>query len=296
MNGRQRFLRALRGETVDRVVRGEIRLDEGFIRELLGFRQRRASIGPVEQRAAVAALDLDLITVDATTGPQGLAAEVDRAGMRALADWRDTGLALVVRVDGPLNRVVKALGPQAAVTRLTSRRTKPLGMADMLTVRMRGVLSRVVTAAATAVLVVDDSPEIGGQLVSPEVIRQFYLPQLAVFVHSARGFRLPVVLHVAPWQWDILDDLVRLAPAALQGFGGQALPEVRAQVGPEMCLWGNVDTSWLAEPHSSEESRDEVKQMLDAGLPRYVFGSADGLRAGLNPQTVIAVYDALNGV
>jgi hypothetical protein len=108
MNSRQRVLRTLRGERVDRVPRGEIALTEGFIRALLGFRQRRAVIGAVEQRAAIAALGLDLVTVDATTGPQGLAQDVDRLKLRRANEWRDSDLAVIVRVDGPLNRLVWA--------------------------------------------------------------------------------------------------------------------------------------------------------------------------------------------
>ena len=292
MNSRQRVLRLLRGEEVDRLPRGEVALEEEFVRDLLGFRRRRNVIGWLEQRAAVAALDLDLITVDAATGAQGLAQDVDRARLKRANDWRDSGLAVVVRVDGPLNRLVMALGIEAAAARLDRRRTKPFATLDLVAARLRGAVGRAAAAGATALLVADDCPDLADLPVPIEHLHRFYLPQLAELVNTARSYRLPVMVHVAAWHWPLLDDLCRLKPAALQGLSGRPLAEFRERAGPEICLWGNADPAWLAQPHAPEEVLDEARRLIAAGRPRYLFGTASGLRAGLDPEVVLLLYEA----
>jgi uroporphyrinogen-III decarboxylase len=292
MNSRQRVLRALRGEQLDRIPRGEVRLDDGFIRALLGFRARRAAIGTLEQRAAIAALDLDLVTLDAFTGAQGLALDLDRLKLRRASEWRDTGLAVVVRVDGPLNRLVKALGIGGAATRLDRGKTRPFGALDLVAARMRGAAQRAAGAGATALLIVDDSPDITPERIPLEHLRRFYRPQLAACLHAAAAVRLPVIVHIAPWHWPLLEEVAQLNPAGLQGLAGRPLAEFRERVGPAICLWGNLERDWLAEPRSLDEAREEVRRMFAAGRPRYLFGTAAGLGVGVNVQTALTLYEA----
>jgi uroporphyrinogen decarboxylase len=294
VDSRLRVLRALRGETVDRVPRGEICLEEDFIRALLGFRRRRAVIGALEQRAAVAALDLDLITVDATTGVQGLAQDADRLQLRRASEWRDSGLAVVVQVDGPLNRLVKSLGVDGAATRLDRGKTRPFGTLDMVAARLRGAVQRAAGAGATALLVMDDSPELAAERIPLDHLRRYYRPQLAACLHTAASVRLPVFVHIAPWHWPLLDELASLNPAGFQGMAGRPLAEYRERVGPQLCLWGNADAAWLAQTHSAAEAQDEARRMLAAGRPRYLFGTATGLKAGVDVGTVLALYEAVS--
>jgi len=292
MNDCQRVLAALRGETADRLQRGEVSIDVDFIRALLGFRRRRDLIGEVELRAAIAALDLDLITLDVSTGSYGLAQDVDRKQLRRLGDWRSSGLAVVLRVDGPLNRLVQALGLEAALARLDRGKTRPFGTLDMVTARMRGAVQRAAAAGATAILLVDDAPELKPDRLPLEPLRRFYRPQLAACLHAAASTRLPVILHVAAWHWPLLDDLIKLNPAGLQGLAGRPLAEFREKAGPGICLWGNTGPDWLAEPHTLAEAAAQVQQLVSAGQPRYLFGSANGLNAAAHVETVQALYEA----
>lgn len=296
MNSRQRVLRALRGEPVDRVPRGEISLDDEFIRALMGFRHRRALIGPVEQNAAIAALDLDLITIDATTGAQGLSNDVDRARLRRAGAWRGSGLAVFVRADGPLDRLVKTLGAQGTLARFTGRKTRPFGTLDMVAAQTRAAVDRVAAAGADAILVADVHPDITGELASPDHLRRFYLPSLASGVHAAHARHLPVFVHVAAWHWPVLDELAALGPDGLQGLADSPLGDVRARVGPDICLWGNAEQGWLAQPHPAAEIAAEAQRLLAGGGLRCLFGTAAGLCGGLNIQTVISLYEAAAAV
>jgi hypothetical protein len=294
MDGRQRVLRMLRGEQVDRVPRGEVALEEGFIRALLGFRRRRAVIGPIEQQAAMAALDLDLITLDATTGNAGLAQDLDRQSLRRAGQWRDSGLAVVVRVDGPVNRLVNALGLEGGMARLDGSKTQPFGARDLVSARLRGAAHRAAGAGATALLVADDHPDVTPGFMPLERLRRFYRPQLAACLHAAAAVRLPVIVHIAPWHWPLLKDIAGLRPAGLQGLAGRPLSEFRAWVGPDICLWGNTGPAWLAEHQSLDDATAEARRLLAGGRPRYLFGTAAGLGQGVDVETALALYEAVS--
>ncbi|MBI3762530.1 MAG: hypothetical protein HY260_11810 [Chloroflexi bacterium] len=296
MNGRQRVLRVLRGEPVDRVPRGEVRLDDEFVRALMGFRRRRAVIGRVEQNATIAALNLDLITIDAGTAAQGLSAEVDKAQLHGVGEWRGSGLAVFVRVDGPFNRLVAGLGPEETRHWLDGLRKSPFSPPEMAAAQTRRAMDRAAGAGADAVLIADDHRQITPELASPEQVRRYYLPALQMSIRSARAHRLPVFLHLADWLWPALDELASPVPDGLQGLAGVPLDEVRARVSPAICLWGNVAPEWLAGPRSSDEIEAEARRLLLAGGSRYLFGTASGLRGDMNVQTVLSLFDAVASV
>jgi uroporphyrinogen-III decarboxylase len=186
------------------------------------------------------------------------------------------------------------VGLDGAAARLDRGKTQPFGTLDMISVRMRGAVQRAAGAGATALLVADDSPDLAAGRIPPEHLGRFYLPQVAACLHAAAAYRLPVVLHVAPWHWPLLDEIAKLKPAGLQGLTGRPLAEFREQVGPNICLWGNAEPAWLAQAHDPAAATAEAKRMLAAGRPRYLFGTAAGLGAGVNAETVLALYEAVS--
>jgi uroporphyrinogen-III decarboxylase len=143
-------------------------------------------------------------------------------------------------------------------------------------------------------LVADDSPDLAAGRFELEHLSRFYLPQVAACLHAAGAYRLPVILHIAPWNWPLLDEIAKLKPAGLQGLAGRLLAEFRERVGPNICLWGNADPAWLARAHSREEAAEEAKRLLAAGRPQYLFGTAAGLGAGVNAETALALYEAVS--
>jgi uroporphyrinogen-III decarboxylase len=70
-----------------------------------------------------------------------------------------------------------------------------------------------------------------------------------------------------------------------------SLAGVRAKVGPELCLWGNVDVGWLAQPRPAAEISAEVNRLLlpVAGSP-VILGTSGGLMAGLSGGNVEALF------
>jgi uroporphyrinogen decarboxylase len=112
-------------------------------------------------------------------------------------------------------------------------------------------------------------------------------------VDSIQAAGLPVVFHSDGNLWDVLDDLVATGINGLQGIepgAGMSLAGVRRQVGPDLCLWGNIDIGWLAQPRPPEEITRQVELLLAplAGTPA-ILGTSGGLVAGLPPSNVEAM-------
>ena len=106
---------------------------------------------------------------------------------------------------------------------------------------------------------------------------------------------LPVVFHSDGNLWDLLEDLVATGINGIQGLepaAGMSLSRRAGQrVGPDLCLWGNVDVGWLAQPRPAAEISAEVSRLLAplAGTP-VILGTSGGLMAGLPGVNVEAMF------
>ncbi len=293
---RRAVQRALSGHWPGRLLRGELVIDDAFVRDFVGLESE--SIPWAARHAVLQRLRHDLVVVAFSHG-WGSPVQPDEAeALFLLHEWRSqSDLFVFALVDGPFSAAAKAWGWEQALIKLTQVSSDvPRFMAEAV-VEQAEFVQRLAAAGADGILLGDDIAYRRSAYVKPAALRQSYFPYLTVLVEACQQVGLPVVFHSDGNLWEVLADLAATGINGIQGLepaAGMSLAGVRAKVGPELCLWGNVDVGWLAQARPVDEITAEVRQLLAplAGAP-LILGTSGGLVAGLPAAHVEAMFSAV---
>ena len=296
-SGRREAVRiALAGEWPGRVLRGELVIDDAFVRDVVGIEGEAIPL-PARQ-ALLRRLEQDLVVVS-FSGGWGAPQQPDPEEAEFLVrHWRaESGLFVFGLIDGPFSAAAKGWGWEAALSHLS----KP-GLAEQrfmaeAVVDLAAQAERLASLGADGLLIGDDIAYRRATYINPAALRLSYFPYLTVLVEAAQAAGLPVVFHSDGNLLAVLDDLMAAGINGLQGLepgAAMTLAGVRAKVGPELCLWGNVDVGWLALPHEAEEIAGHVTRLLAplAGTP-VILGTSGGLMPGVPGENVEAMVNAV---
>lgn len=286
---------ALAGDWPGRVLRGELVIDDGFVRDLVGLEGE--AIPWAARRAVARRLDHDLVVVP-FSGGWGSDEQIDPADAEfLLGQWRaESDLFVFALVDGPFSAAVRALGWEEALLRFTAGPAEMQEFMAEVVVALSEQVARLAEHGAEGILIGDDIAYRRNTYVRPAALRRSYFPFLTVLVDAAQAAGLPVVFHSDGNLWEIVDDLVASGINGLQGLepgAGMSLARGRERAGPYLCLWGNVDVGWLSQPLAAQEIQEQVNRLLDPvrGSP-VILGTSGGLMAGLPAANVEAMCRA----
>ncbi len=292
--GRRRAVqRALAGQWPGRLLRGELVIDDAFVRDVVGLEGE--AIPWAARFAVLERLRHDLVVVSFSHGWGSPVQPDEREAFFLLREWRsETDLFVFALVDGPFSAAAKAWGWEQALVKLTRLSPDvPRFMAEAV-VEQAEFVQRLAEAGADGLLIGDDIAYRRSAYIKPDALRKSYFPYLTVLVQACQRTGLPVVFHSDGNLWEVLEDLVATGINGIQGLepaAGMSLAGVRARVGAELCLWGNVDVGWLAQPRPGAEITAEVQRLLAPldGTP-VILGTSGGLMAGLPGVNVEAVF------
>ena len=295
LSPRQAVQRALAGRWPGRLLRGELAIDDAFVRDFVGLEGEAIPWGA--RRAVLQRLRHDLAVVSFSHGWGSPVQPDQEDALFLLREWRaESDLFVFALIDGPFSAAVKGWGWEQALMRL-ARPTPdvPRFMAEAV-VEQTEFVQRLAALGADGILLGDDIAYRRSAYIQPAALRQSYFPYLTLLVEACQQAGLPVVFHSDGNLWEVLEDLLATGVNGLQGLepgAGMSLAGVRARVGPELCLWGNVDVGWLAQSRPAAEITDEVQRLLAplAGTP-LILGSSGGLMAGLPGSNVEAMVNA----
>jgi uroporphyrinogen decarboxylase len=290
---RRAVQRALAGQWPGRMLRGELVIDDGFVRDVVGLEGE--AIPWAARRAVLERLRHDLVVVSFSHGWGSPVQPDEEEAWFLLREWRnETDLFVFALVDGPFSAAAKAWGWEQALVKLTRLPPDVPRFMGEAVVEQAEFIQRLAAGGADGILVGDDIAYRRSAYVQPAALRQSYFPYLTVLVEACQQAGLPVVFHSDGNLWAVLEDLVATGINGIQGLepgAGMSLAGVRARVGPELCLWGNVDVGWLAQPRLAAEISAEVSRLLVpvAGTP-VILGTSGGLMAGLPGGNVEAMF------
>ncbi len=284
---------ALAGAWPGRLLRGELVIDDAFVRDFVGLAGE--AIPWAARRAVLQRLRHDLVVVSFSHGWGSPVQPDEEEAMFLLRQWHsESDLFVFALVDGPFSVAAKAWGWEQALVKLTRLPPDaPRFMAEAV-VEQAEFAQRLAAVGADGILIGDDIAYRRGAYIKPAALRESYFPYLTVLVDACQQAGLPVVFHSDGNLWDVLDDLAATGINGIQGLepaAGMSLAGVRAKVGPELCLWGNVDVGWLAQPRPAAEITAELQRLLDplVGTP-VILGTSGGLMAGLPGVSVEAMF------
>lgn len=292
---RRAVQRALAGQWPGRLLRGELAIDDPFVRDVIGLEGE--AIPWAARHALLQRLRHDLAVVPFSHGWGSPEQPDPQEALFLLRTWQqESDLFVFALVDGPFSMAVKAWGWEQALMKLTRPTADlPYFMAEAV-VEQAEFIQRLAEAGADGILLGDDIAYRRSVTVRPAALRQSYFPYLTVLVDACQRAGLPVVFHSDGNLWEVLDDLLATGINGLQGLepaAGMSLAGVRAKAGPELCLWGNVDVGWLAQPRPAAAITQEISRLLAplAGTP-LILGTSGGLMAGLPGVNVEAMAGA----
>jgi uroporphyrinogen decarboxylase len=296
LSPRQAVQQALAGDWPGRLLRGELVIDDAFVRDFVGLTGE--AIPFAARQAVVERLHHDLVVVPFSAG-WGSPQQPDlEEATYLLQQWQEeSNLFVFALIDGPFSAAAKAWGWDRTLVHLSRPTPDVLRFMAEAVVEASQWLSRLPSLGADGVLFGDDIAFRRSTFVNPASLRQSYFPYLTVLVESCHLAGLPAVFHSDGNLWAILEDLLATGINGLQGLepgAAMSVPGVRQRVGPDFCLWGNVDVGWLARPQPPQDIIDQVRRELIQplhGTP-FILSTSGGLMPGLPGANVEAMVQA----
>ena len=122
--------------------------------------------------------------------------------------------------------------------------------------------------------------------------REFALPYIDAMVCGVADLGVPVIIYCRGSSL-LAKDLAEAVPAAISLDWNGNLPAIRREVGPAICLQGNLDPHALFAP--KEVVRKEVGELLKSmqGDPGYIFNLGHGILPGTPIESVEALVDCV---
>ncbi len=287
--------RTIDGRDAHRIPLGELCIDDGLVAAFTGasrvaFRHRRE----VAER-----LGLDLICLAPDYGPRGgkgALPEADAVGLQEIERWSGhTDLFLFVLLEGGFQWGITIYEYQQFLVMAMRRSSEVEDLLRQVEILNQRLIERAAGLGADGVVIADDIAYRQGLLVSPDRIRELFLPSLARQVRASHAAGLAAFYHSDGNLEAVLEDIVGSGFDGLQcieSAAGMDLAAIRAQYGRRLCCWGNLDPACLVEERSAGEIEARVGAVMatgarDGGL---IFGTSSGLFEGMRTQNIEQAY------
>jgi len=143
----------------------------------------------------------------------------------------------------------------------------------------------------------DDWGGTSALLISPDFLRQFFVPPFRELVQGLKKLGKPVLMHNDGRIWDVLDDLV---DTGIDGFhpveraAGGDLETVKRKYAGRLCPVGNVDNKNTMSTGTPADVEEEVKECLRIGKPGggYILSTDHSIHDGMPYENVMAYVAA----
>ncbi len=315
MNGIQRVQAAIHRQPVDRIPKGELLIDEGFIHDFFRCFKSNHNRSPEDQLVEIYhALGLDLVCISfhdliKDPGPdQHLAPHAVRLGQ--------DGFFVFCLIDGAFESAMNASGFMTFNKNIIRKPEETAGMIKSFSGDVIKQIEACAAAGVDGIILGEDIAYKQGPYVSPEVVRRLLLPLWEKQVKTSRALNLPIFFHSDGNINSLLPILLEAGFDGLQCIesgAGMNIKEIKKQYGDSLCLMGNLDPALLVDsigqgtdlekkgPSLNEQDvlfsdlnravTDLVSDAADGG--GFIFGTSSGLYAGLSPHKVWYMYELL---
>jgi uroporphyrinogen decarboxylase len=293
---RERVLKTLRGQELDRVARGEFFIDDEFARTFLGV---PGAVEFQQLRAMVEELDLDVASVSMSGGWGALEHPSEERAFDFLSRWRNESDRFVFAlIDGPFSASARTRGFEMLMHLVKSTSSAAQAMFRQGAEESLVVARAVRDAGAEGVILGEDIAYGRTTYLSPKDLRALYFPVLRDLVREIHSLGLVVFFHSDGNLNAILKDIAACEVDGIQGLepdAGMILREAREKVGESIALWGNLSSDFLSAQHTLVEIDQALQSLVPFGTnSKLIWGSCSGLGQGMNPDTVRQVYRAMN--
>ncbi|EHQ87901.1 uroporphyrinogen decarboxylase family protein [Desulfosporosinus youngiae] len=289
MNKIERILASVRFEKVDRIPKGEFHLEDDFIAELLGLKEKVRFKDRIE---ACERCGLDALAFTPTCSQDN-----NPGGWEELEQWRkETDFFIFAIIDGPFQGTAK-LFTSFTDYLMAIAKHDPI-IQELVTKSVTANLElghKALALGANGIIVADDIAYQSGTFVSPTALRKGFFPGLAEQVDSFRAQNIPVFFHADGDLLRVMEDIVDIGFSGLHSLDFPSLVDiakVRMMTKNRLCMMGGYDLSWFA----GTDRLEKVSELLNAVSggemgSGYIFGSSAGiLGSTVRAEQVLDVY------
>ncbi len=137
-----------------------------------------------------------------------------------------------------------------------------------------------------------------GLLMSPEVIRDIFMPVLRGINAEAEKLGMIPFCHSCGNCWELLDDYIDVgyqAYQSVQASAGMDWAELKHKYGDKLTLWAGVQCETLIEG-SQKDVENEVNYALDVLMPGggFIFGSTNSVQFGANTDNYLRALEIVH--
>lgn len=285
---RERVIRAIRHQPIDRVPKGELFFPPALLGRLTGvgcthFREPML-VAVRRLKGDLIFLHFDPISWDSAACP------MTTGEIRFWAD--ETDYFVVAGVPGVFWPVARQLGFETAA-RLAL--TEPLEY-RAIAARHRSEGTRLIEeclgSGAHGIAILDDLAGTDGTFFSPKLLRQVVIPELAELIRTAKTHRVPVFFHSDGVLGPLLDDLVGIGVDVLHGCSDLDPETFRRKFGGRATMMGNFSIGIEGEHLDTDTLAEMVRQAIwtfgpDGG---YIASTDGGLSEDSSLEELKLVY------
>lgn len=143
-----------------------------------------------------------------------------------------------------------------------------------------------------AVFVGEDIAHKGGTIISPKLLKKWFMPRLKKITEVYHKKGLKVIFHSDGNLWDIMDDLVECGIDALNPIetsAGMDIEKLRKRY-PKLVLIGGIDCNELLPFGSPYDVKCVVKKAIEKSKYGYFVGSSSELHNEIPLVNILAMY------
>ena len=300
LSSRDTVRQTLAGFPPERLLIGELIIDDELVRELVGLEFDEDLPLPAK-KALLERWGHDLVSIPFSHG-WGAPTQPDFLNSLArITYWANhSDLFVFALIDGPFSLASRAWGWEQTLTRFASADAELEAFLADAIIDAGDLFRTLADLGANGVIIGDDIAYRRGPYINPEHLRRAYFPFLTLMVGQAQDMGLAAVFHSDGNLWSIWNDILRSGVDGVQSldaFSAMSLELARQRSDADLCLWGNLDLGWLMRLPEREEIRAYLDEQLQAvrGAP-FIFGTSSGLSAGLSLPHLDAVYEVAKSI
>lgn len=309
MSGIQRVRAAINRLHCDRIPKGELVVDKGFIEDFTrvfgengigtsNFSTGSITIGMEMEIEFYKRLGLDLVCIPADDFINS-----ENSFSRYISLIQEQGLFIFSLVDGAFQTVMKQMGFEDFCISVASHPDQLGKELRLYSEKMLPVIERVIHSGAHGVIIADDIAYSQGTYVSPDFIKKYLLPCWRDQVLTVKKLMVPVFFHSDGNINAVLNNIVEAGFEGLQCLdpsSGMDIKKVKQRYGQSLCLMGNIDPALLSCENKPGCCFPELARAVEDLIPAlgtgggFIFGTSCGLYTGLSPEKVLFMYEQVN--
>ncbi len=291
---RQAVQVALLGNPPSRLLIGELEITDDVVRGIVGL-DADAAVPLAAHKALLMRWQHDLVSVPFSHGWGAPEQPDEDDALFRLSYWQqNTDLYVFALIDGPFSMALKAWSWREALIRIGKGDAETEAFMADTVMDISQLLQKIADAGADGVIVGDDIAVRRGPLVRPSVLQKIYFPFLTLLIMNAHELGLGVVFHSDGNLWPVWDQIIATETDGvhcLDPYSAMSLALARERSPQTLCLWGNLDLGWLAQPRDEEAMVAHLHEILDPlrGTPT-IFGTSSGLYPGIDAAPLDRLY------